>query len=791
MNAASVVAVLIGRPAAADVEALQPARTCALPSTPLQIPRWSELPSPARAEQAAVLDPAHHRLIVFGGRISDGIGGIKSTNDVWVLQLGEEPRWTRIVPVGESPSPRYGATGVFDPRENRMLVFGGQDSTGLRSDLWALALQGRPKWRLLHPSGPTPAARYRHTATLDPAGRRVIVFGGWGRTGPSTWYLGDVWQLSLSKQPAWSRLEPSGESPSPRSAHLAVLAPDLGGIVIFGGASPQGCPGPLTCAQQTNDVWLLSLTDPPVWTDLTPRITGGPPCGIQAHGAVYDPVERQMVVFDGYSAYGPDTPCFGAISAVWTLSFDDMRWSQVTLPADRPRARYFASTVFDVERRRALVYGGGSGTPYGDVWALNLGATPYWSRIEPPDGIPHGSIFYDPLRDRLVTYGGSLVWSYPLAREERWTAEPVAGEIPPPRRGAVNVLDTRRNRIIVHGGLVGLQTVADTWELRLDDPPTWSRLSTSGDAPQSYLAAAIFDPVRDRMVVCGGLTHDVTNQRNVWALSLHGVPTWTQLTPSGDWRPRGGHAAVYDQRKDRMVVFGGGEPFGDGWGAYDDTWALSLAGPGEWRVLDAGGLPLDQHPGGRVFPGVVQDPVGNRMIVIAGNVPGTFSGVRYDDAWEFRFDDLTWHRIPPQGAPVPLWVYPSAAYDSRRNEALVSANDWLWTLDLGGERREHHDAAIDEVTPATVDEPLSLSVSGPNPFSKGFSAAVSIRGTSAARLELFDIAGRRVWAKPIEPALRQRQIVRADGIAELQPGIYMLKLTQEHQMKTVRLVHVR
>ena len=73
--------------------------------------------------------------------------------------------------------------------------------------------------------------------------------------------------------------------------------------------------------------------------------------------------------------------------------------------------------------------------------------------------------------------------------------------------------------------------------------------------------SAIYDPVRDRMVVFGGYsgTGYTYFLNDVWVLSLAGMPAWTQLTPTGTPpSARYGHSAIYDPVRDRMVVFGGG-----------------------------------------------------------------------------------------------------------------------------------------------------------------------------------------------------------------------------------------
>jgi hypothetical protein len=71
------------------------------------------------------------------------------------------------------------------------------------------------------------------------------------------------------------------------------------------------------------------------------------------------------------------------------------------------------------------------------------------------------------------------------------------------------------------------------------------------------------------MVVFGGLGGSTGN--DAWALSLAGSPAWSELSPTGSPpSAHHGHTAIYDPVRDRMVVFGG-----VGGGVLDDVWALS------------------------------------------------------------------------------------------------------------------------------------------------------------------------------------------------------------------------
>ena len=62
--------------------------------------------------------------------------------------------------------------------------------------------------------------------------------------------------------------------------------------------------------------------------------------------------------------------------------------------------------------------------------------------------------------------------------------------------------------------------------------PAWSALTPAVGRPSERSAAtAIYDPVRDRMVIFGGIGSSRKN--DVWALSLTGTTAWTQLMPGG------------------------------------------------------------------------------------------------------------------------------------------------------------------------------------------------------------------------------------------------------------------
>src|SRR5439155_1672447 len=151
--------------------------------------------------------------------------------------------------------------------------------------------------------------------------------------------LNDVWALSLTGSPAWTQLTPAGSPPSARDYHAAIYDPVRDRIVIFGGYD----------GSYVNDVWVLSLAGGPTWTHVNP--VGTPPSARHWPTAIYDPVRDRIVVFVGYSTY--------ALNDVWELSLaGGPVWTDLTPAGTPPSARYSHTAICDPVSDRMVVYGG-------------------------------------------------------------------------------------------------------------------------------------------------------------------------------------------------------------------------------------------------------------------------------------------------------------------------------------------------------------------------------------------------------------------------------------------------
>ena len=100
-----------------------------------------------------------------------------------------------------------------------------------------------------------------------------------------------------------------------------------------------------------------------------------------------------------------------------------------------------------------------------------------------------------------------------------------------------------------------------------------------GAPPIGAWHSSIYDSHRSRLVVFGGMVDHGDPTSQAWALSLVPAPAWSRIEASGGTFPRKGHAAIYDPLRDRMLIYGGsGGPGGNYTPVLRDLWTLSFSG---------------------------------------------------------------------------------------------------------------------------------------------------------------------------------------------------------------------
>ncbi len=215
------------------------------------------------------------------------------------------------------------------------------------------------------------------------------------------------------------------------------------------------------------------------------------------------------------------------------------------------------------------------------------------------------------------------------------------------------------------------------------------QLSPTGTAPAArQFHSAVFDPLTEGMVVFGGFgVGSSTSYADASRLALAGGgANWATLAPTGTGpAARGGHTAVFDSLRKRMVVFGGRDPNAPA--VFQDVFALDLSvatTTPAWVPLTVSGGP----PSTRFGHSAVYDVASDRMIVFGG----TNGTTRNNQVWELKFSgtaNATWTQLSPTGTPPSARDGASAVYDGPSQRMVMvggydgtNANIEIWSLSL-------------------------------------------------------------------------------------------------------------
>ncbi|MBT3342198.1 MAG: T9SS type A sorting domain-containing protein [Gemmatimonadetes bacterium] len=414
------------------------------------------------------------------------------------------------------------------------------------------------------------------------------------------------------------------------------------------------------------------------------------------------------------------------------------------------------------------------------VWPLSGDATEwFWpdtALLNAPSPRQNAAGIYDPIRDRVIIFGGRSssgdlddVWELELSRLY-WSQLPTTGSAPSPRHTHNAVYDERTNEMLIWSGRSidanGSQLHNDVHALDLATL-SWRQIEPSTDPPVArYGTAAVFDAVSGEMVNFAGFT-ERGRFDDTWRLNP-ATGAWREVVT--DERPgqRCLHAGALDAKGDRMIIFGGQR----GNDALDDAWSLDLR-TDTWRSLPS--LPA----GGRRFPAVAFDARSGQFLTFGGERDGE----RFSDLWALTFDapadpsKARWHMMGEQGAGPVARDRAVLIYDTKRHRLVLFGgtgtsghlND-TWTFSLP--------------TPTAIltpdgPEPTSLALSSiyPNPFNGQVRIQVRVPGSQRAKVEIFDLLGRRIRRLPWVAGMTT---ITWDATAEdgqpVATGVYLVRL---------------
>jgi hypothetical protein len=314
-----------------------------------------------------------------------------------------------------------------------------------------------------------------------------------------------------------------------------------------------------------------------------------------------------------------------------------------------PIARIEDAMVYDAGNRRMVMFGGYDldFNRTNDVWEYD-GLTRAWANVTAPGPSARqgAAMAYDPLRDRILLFGGKDDAGTVLGDTWQWNTvaktwtQLTLSPSPPARVGSRMVYDVANDRFVLQGGLSSISVLlSDTWRW---DPVSgaWSNLmpgAGAGFSPRVY-HGLVYNTTNGRVTIFGGLGPSAY-LNDLWELQGN---TWVNVTPGGTSPPvRAWSGVTYESANGRLVLYGGWQ----GSSSYVDTWAWNGS---SWAQLPNGPTARDSHQ-------MVWDPDRGVSVVFGGfsadvrelagsTWTGPFNDVRWppaDDEHSIAYDPLT------------------------------------------------------------------------------------------------------------------------------------------------------
>jgi hypothetical protein len=168
--------------------------------------------------------------------------------------------------------------------------------------------------------------------------------------------------------------------------------------------------------------------------------------------------------------------------------------------------------------------------------------------------------------------------------------------------------------------------------------PVWTHFSPTGAGPRSTEGAqsTAYDSSTDRLIVFGGLdpfSSCCVHSNDTWVLTnataSGGTPQWQQLVPdapNGLPQVRNANSVVYDAATNRLIVFGGGQFDGFAYGImFNDVWVLTNANGLGGTPQWIPLTPTGGTPAPREGHGAFYKQATNEMFVFGGGNNGIMS----------------------------------------------------------------------------------------------------------------------------------------------------------------------
>ncbi len=435
-------------------------------------------------------------------------------------------------------------------------------------------------------------------------------------------------------------------------------------------------------------------------SDVWYRVSLDGPHTREGPAMAYDPIRQEILLFGGMD----EDATIRGLGDTW--AWDGIEWRLVSETGPSPRTG--ACMAFDQARGEMILFGGQSSSDlYGDTWAWN---GTEWRQVAEngPAARDRAAMTYHIRRQMIVMTGGRIsgtdrmTWAWDGTEWTSIDAGFSAGWL-----DASMTYDTARDKVVMIGGdcstweLENAQwvdhTISDGGPSRFEDSvkcgvtfdPATSLTLVFGDSttpngqfwgwdgtawqlvgPTSLPVGLAYTAEADCAPLQGVLLHG--GERDATGGQQYGAHLW--LWRNGVWRvlsdsgpSRHHHSMAFDERRGRLVVFGGVNEAGE---KVNDTWEWDGQA---WLQVATNG-PAPGHNNEMVF-----DSRRGVVVLVNGDDPRV-------SVWEWN--GVEWQEGPPSFSPDPRYNF-RIAYDPVQAKTILFAgqhNDyggwyrdtWMW-----------------------------------------------------------------------------------------------------------------
>ena len=696
-------------------------------------------PPSGRFNHAMAYDAARGKLVLFGGLNVDDCGEGVERRCAWTWEWDSEAgTWMDVTPDGDKPFARFIHSMTYDAVRGKVLLVGGYNIDGCGEGsgeycAWTWEWDGEAgTWTNVTPEGDKPMGREYSGMAYDSARGKSILFGGFNGYGcgeDAGGYCSLTWEWD-GMAGTWRDVTPEGDKPSPRSGPAMAYDTVRGKVVLFGGWNDDDCGE--GAGQRCAWTWEWD-GESETWTRI--MVDGDKPRARSSHSMAYDAVSGKVVLFSGYNGEGCGEGTEEYCSRTWEWDGVSATWTKVAKLGDQPSPRSIHAMTFGGMHGKVILLGGlnndgcdeGAGDNCSWLWEWD-GEAGTWMKFKPDGGPPIArsahSMAYDESWKKIVLFGGfhlggcaegtgdfcSWTWEWD-GEVGTWTDVTPEGAKPSARSGVAMVYDIEQEKTVLFGGQNWIDLCGEgagdscdwTW-LWDSNEGTWTKVTPVGDKPTARAFHAMaYDEGRGTVLLFGGSDDEPDcgedgGEYCDWTWEWDGeMETWTKITPVGE-SPTGRdcHAMAYDERRGKVVLFGGRNDDGCGEGMENlCAWTWEWDGEvGTWTKH----RPTRDTPTARESHSMVYDATREKIVLFGGwNVNGCEEGMGEPCAWTWEWDGEVkkWTEVTPEGDKPKARNSHAMVYDRLQGKVVLYGGgslsgcgdegggycSWIWEWD--------------------------------------------------------------------------------------------------------------